>query len=354
VIRVIHVGASVKAKGGVAAVIANLLGELERDPEFRVTAIPTTLWREKGLLVDALVGLVGLFRVVLACFSRPRPILHLHLCSRGSTLRKGIIARLARALHTPCVIHDHSLEDYFRRSGTLVRWWLGGTFSRADAIVTLTDKEKRFLSSLVRCPIQSIPNAVVLPSEMKESQESSDGTIRFLFLGKLMRTKGVYELLEACAICRREGLPIHLTLGGNGEVEECRRWARERGLENCIDVPGWLEGSSKGTALKQANVFVLPSHTEAFGIAIIEAMGYGLPVIATRVGGIPEVVVENETGLLVQPRDIEGLVGAMRRLTSDVDLRRRLGRAGRKRVEERYSLPTVCAHMKELYRHVAS
>jgi glycosyltransferase involved in cell wall biosynthesis len=79
-------------------------------------------------------------------------------------------------------------------------------------------------------------------------------------------------------------------------------------------------------------------------------MSYSLPVIATRIGGIPEMVVENETGLLVEPRDVAGLLEAMRRLASDRELCRRFGQAGRKKAQEEYSRPSACARMKELYR----
>jgi glycosyltransferase involved in cell wall biosynthesis len=354
VIRVIHIGVSVRAKGGIASVIISLLTELGRDPELRVTAIPTTMYRGKGILFDILLSIVGLLRVFLACFSTPRPILHLHMTSHGSAIRKGIIARLARATHTPFIIHDSGVEYYYNMASDWMRSWLRGTYRRANAVMPISGREKHFVESLTASPMEIIPNAVNLPDQIDRPVGVSNDKTRFLFLGRLVEDKGVFELLEAFATLCRNGNPVHLTLAGNSGVEEVRNWVKVHDLGKLIDVPGWVEGEEKARVFKTADVFVLPSYHEAVPVAIVEAMSYGLPVIATRVGGIPEVVVENETGLFVEPRDVRGLVEAMQRFASDAQLRHRLGQAGRKRAEDRFSLASVCARIKEVYRKVAA
>jgi len=354
-VRVIHVGVSVKAKGGVASVIASLLGEVDRDPEFHVTTIPTTLYRGKGILFDILLSIVGLLRACLVCFFSPRSMLHLHLCSRGSAIRKGIIARLARVTGTPCIIHDHNIELYYNVAATWMRSWLRGTYRRASAVITITEKEKQFIESFTTSRIEIIPNAVHLPAPIERSSAVSTDGVRFLFLGRLAKNKGVFELLEAFATLSRSGNPVRLTIAGNSGVEEVRHWVKVHDLDGRVNVPGWVDGEEKARLFRLADVFVLPTyHREGLPVAILEAMSYGLPVIATRVGGIPEVVVENETGLFVEPRDVRGLVEAMRRFASDAQMRHRLGQAGRKRAEDRFSLASVCARIKEVYRKVAA
>jgi glycosyltransferase involved in cell wall biosynthesis len=101
--------------------------------------------------------------------------------------------------------------------------------------------------------------------------------------------------------------------------------------------------------LARADVFVLSSRSEGLPMAILEAMAAGLPVVATAVGGIPELVADGETGLLVPPGDADALAEALRRLVADPELRRRLGDAARTRVEERFSLAATRRAHVELY-----
>jgi glycosyltransferase involved in cell wall biosynthesis len=100
------------------------------------------------------------------------------------------------------------------------------------------------------------------------------------------------------------------------------------------------------------DVFVLPSLWEGLPIALLEAMAAGLPVVATAVGGTPEVVVEGETGFLVPPRDPEALAEAILRLLREPDLRRRMGEAGRKRVAEHFSVEQMVQKTEALYEHL--
>jgi len=101
-------------------------------------------------------------------------------------------------------------------------------------------------------------------------------------------------------------------------------------------------------------VFVLPSREEGLPISVLEAMAAGLPVVASRVGGIPELVVDGETGLLVPPRDPQAMAAALRRLVDDPDLRRRLGAAGRARAEELFDLPAFRQAHLDLYERLLS
>lgn len=352
-IRIIHVGPSIKARGGMASVIANFLSEQRRDPDLSVTAVATTQCRGRSSPGDILMFAAAFFHIMFACLARPKPILHVHLASRGAAIRKGIVVRLARLLGAPCLGHDHSTQSLFRKSGRFMKSWKIGTLRRLNALITLSDWDRRFLQSLVNLPVQVVPNGVAIPGQIRRPPASPDKRVSFLFLGGDMRRKGVFPLLEAFAILRKGGLPARLTIVGNHEAQEVREWVREHDLEKDVDVPGWLEGKAKAELLANAHVFVLASFREGVPVAMLEAMAFGLPVVATTVGGIPEVVVAGETGLLLEPGDVAGLAEAMKRLATDAQLRRRMGEAGRKVIEQKYSLEAVCVPVKKLYLELA-
>jgi glycosyltransferase involved in cell wall biosynthesis len=115
----------------------------------------------------------------------------------------------------------------------------------------------------------------------------------------------------------------------------------------------WLgEQAAAERLLAAGDIFVLPSHEEGFSNALLEAMAAQLAVIATAVGGNPDAIVDEESGILVRPRDARALAAALKRLAGEPALRRRLGEAARARVEERFSLERCVAHYERLYRGI--
>ena len=131
-------------------------------------------------------------------------------------------------------------------------------------------------------------------------------------------------------------------------VAELRAYAERRGVADRIQFEGFR--GDVPALLRELDLLVLPSFWEGFGLVLLEAMAAGRPVVATRVGPIPEVVLDGETGLLVEPGDPEGLAGAIVRVLGDRGLAERLGRAGRARVAERFGLERMVAETEALYR----
>jgi glycosyltransferase involved in cell wall biosynthesis len=148
----------------------------------------------------------------------------------------------------------------------------------------------------------------------------ADGIVNFVFVGWLERTKGVSELIEAVAKLQSLTTRFRLYLVGNGSLEvevsdaiACRR------LEN-VRALGWMQHDEVINVLGFAHVFVLPSHSEGFPNALLEAISQGLPVIATRVGGIPDSIVHDVNGMLVEMSDADSIAVSMRRYIEDPKL----------------------------------
>jgi len=177
--------------------------------------------------------------------------------------------------------------------------------------------------------------------------------LRILFVGNLFAGKGVLVLAEAaCVLAAELAVPVRLTLvGAAAEAQtqqELTAW-RERAPANLtIEVPGVLEGPAKWQAYADADMFAFPSFYQAENqpLVIIEAMACGLPVVATRWRGIPDLVGEGVNGLLVEPRGVESLVAGLRTLALDASLRKRFGARSRQRFEEEFSVVNHVANMK--------
>ena len=163
-----------------------------------------------------------------------------------------------------------------------------------------------------------------------------------LFVGRLRIRKGVEVLLEALRDLRRRFPGAVLRIAGDGEHRRAlERKVEELGLGSAVIFLGTCDAVRVRTLLRGAAALVVPSTYEGMPLVVLEAMEAGVPVVASRVSGIPEVVVD-ETGWLVPPEDPEALAGALAEVLADPDEARRRGEAGRRRVEENYR-PAVAA-----------
>jgi glycosyltransferase involved in cell wall biosynthesis len=198
-----------------------------------------------------------------------------------------------------------------RRAPALARRVLGG----ARLVIAASNELAESARELGARDVRIIPSGVDLPAEIGDEAHPPE----LLYAGRLSAEKGVLELVEAA-----EGLP--LVIAGDGPLRERVPGAR-----------GFVPHDELQRLYDRAAVVVCPSRREGFGVACLEAMAHGRPVVATRVGGLRDLVVDGETGLLVPPRDVEALRAALERLLADPELRRRLGAAGRTRAAERFS-----------------
>jgi glycosyltransferase involved in cell wall biosynthesis len=161
-------------------------------------------------------------------------------------------------------------------------------------------------------------------------------TLKIGYLGWIEETKGIMDLLEALRLLV-SGCPVsslELIVAGQGTaLAKCERFVRANGIASNVTFLGWVSGEQKAKFLREVNIFVLPSHFEGISNAMLEAMAAGLPVVVTRVGGLPDVVQDGCDGLVVEPGDPLALRDAISTLAGDPNLRESLGRAARAKAE---------------------
>lgn len=210
------------------------------------------------------------------------------------------------------------------------RWLFRPILRRARVTVCASNALAADARELGARDVRVIPSGVAIPATVGPPDEPPHA----LYINRLSEEKGVLELVEAA-----RGLP--LVIVGDGPLR--------------AQIPqalGFVAPSEVGAYLERAAVVVCPSRREGYGVVAREAMAYARPVIATSVGGLTDAVIDDETGVVVPPRDVEALRAALERLLGDAELRGRLGAAARRFAEERFGFDVAALATVELYRAI--
>ncbi|KAB8051522.1 MAG: glycosyltransferase family 4 protein [Janthinobacterium sp.] len=346
--KIIMIGTSFDTMGGISAVVNvyRSAGLFERYPvEYIATHCDGSRLAKLRMAISAL----GRF-LVLLCSGRVG-LLHMHVSSRASFWRKAPFFLLATLCRRPTIVHVHSgaFHLFYEQCGSAGKALIRHVFDRASRVVVLSEMWKGWVQS-ISCNehVVAIYNPVMLPppDPLRHAEQSST----VLMLGRLGKPKGTYDLLEAARGVRDEFPSIQLALGGDGEHDKVKAAAAQMDLAGQVHLLGWVTGNDKEHALRTASIYALPSYNEGLPMSVLEAMAAGLPVISTPVGGIPEAISDGVEGFLVPPGDVVLLTQRLRQLLADASLARRMGMAGRDKIERQFSAAAIVPHIEALYR----
>ncbi len=234
------------------------------------------------------------------------------------------------------------------------KWFLRWAARRSAKVVAISSYTANELRELVDIPIEVIPYSASLPPA-SGTVSPSDGRPSILFVGRLVERKGVSVLIEA--VGRLQNRDARLVIVGEGpERSRLEALSRQTGVADRVEFRGKVSDAELQRAYQRASAFVLPSvldtrgDTEGLGVVLLEAMNYGVPVVASRIGGIVDVVADRDSGLLVPAGDPTALAEALDGLFASPDEARRLGEGGRKRLREQFSWDAIVARWDALYR----
>ncbi len=357
-IPVIHVGPSPHAVGGMATVVRQIT-RLPLDGRYGPVLFPVTTRERMNEAPWQRLGRHVRNARQLACCIRENnaAIVHLHTCSGFSFWRSALDMFVAQRQGARVILHVHgaAFDQFHDRLPRIARRFVGRILRRADRVIALSQGWQNALRRMGGSDnITVIENAVALTKLVP--RRCHDGPIRLAFLGRMDVWKGIDDLLDACTLLHGDGFPARTVLAGpSGTAGGAGRLAekiRSRGLSRCVRYLNEVRGHAKRRLLRWADLYVQPSHWEGMPIALLEALSYGLPVVATSVGAVPEVIGHGRQGLLVAPHRPDLLAVAIRELAEDRRRRASMSAAARKLAEERFSLDRLRADLLRLYEHV--
>lgn len=295
-------------KGGVAAVIRTLSQYFE-DFNFIST------YKEGSVFLKGFVffkGLVKFFSILL--FNRKIKIIHIHGASYGSFYRKWSVFCIGKLLFNKKIIyhvHGGGFQKFYENGNWVSKKMINYFLRKADIIVCISLSWKEYFQHNHKTRnLIFLPNVIEYPK--KQNFKMKGEIITFLFLGLISEQKGIFDLLEV--IAKNKGKydnKLKLLIAGNGKSEKLLGLIDKYETGNIVEFLGWVSGDNKIAALNKADVYILPSYIEGSPISILEAMSYGMPIISTNVGGIPELVKNNENGLLIEQGNLDQIEMAL-------------------------------------------
>jgi glycogen(starch) synthase len=360
------------ARSGVEVAVLLVEGPLAGDEQSSLTyggAHPAPAGRAEVVEHDGLLFFRArtddAVRVGLDVLERWQPdIIHLH-----TAMIWHVAAAIRARTGTPLVYHVHSVDRAEYELGHEPNQWLAQAVEQteairsADRLIALSESERELLTLYYpeeRQRIRVVGNGIDDSAEALRAafnRRAAESPL-VLYSGRLVERKGIHELVAALPDVLNAEPSTHFTFAGGPPgvdgADVAQHWLPAEPLRNRdqIHFTGWLTPPQLEEWYRAADVLVVPSRYEPFGMVILEGMLNGLPIVAASVGGPAEILEDEHTGLLFPPRDVGALATALIRLVRSASLRRRIGTAAAREVRSRWMWPKRVERMRAVYREL--
>lgn len=337
--QIIVAGTSPDGNGGVASVIATQRSFM---PVFNFVCL------HRNGIGKVTEPLKSLFRS-LRYIPRRYRLAHVHTASYMDFYRSAIFVLLFKAMGKKVLLHMHGaeFEKFYGKGNRFVRY----VSNKADAIVTVSNHFVDFMKrSGLNGNVILLPNSIRPHKPVEPRPAGSARRFRLAFFGAIDGRKGIFETVEAIGRHRDIiGDDIELYIGGTGDTDRLNAIISRYSLGDRVKLLGWLDSDGKHRLLSSADAFIHPSLFESFGISILEAMDYALPIITSTTGGIKDLVTDGVNGITVDPADTRQIALAIARLKADPALRHTLGQASAQRAARFYE-PEIERRLQSIYQ----
>lgn len=290
-------------------------------------------------------------------FNKQFKIVHIHGASKGSFYRKYFIFFCSKLIFRKKIIyhvHGGGFHNFYVKSNSLTKFLVSQFLNHADVTICLSKSwEKYFSTNFEPKRLVIVPNFIQKNCSLKSYKK--EGKVIFLFLGKVVATKGIYDFIEVIKeLLITYDNKFELWVGGNGEIQFLENLIKENKLEPYVKYLGWIKGDRKEEILKASDIYVLPSYKEGLPVSILEAMSYGMPIISTKVGGIPELVKDNVSGILIEPGDKKALKSAVEIFLTDKNQIKTMGKESYSIVNNNFTTEIALTKVNQIYEDLES
>lgn len=295
-------------KGGIAAVVNGYRGsKLEKD----YNIIYVESYKDGGKFTKLIKGICGYIHFAkVLLFDRP-DLVHIHSSFGPSFYREIPFIYMALCSRVPIINHIHGadFDKFYVKASDKKKKLIKKIYGKCNRLIALSEEWKEQLSKIVPAEqITIIENYSILHEDSLQDRLNRPCNNQVLFLGELGRRKGCYDIPVVVKQVAGKIPSVKFILCGAGsktDEEAIRKLIDENGVDKNTEFPGWVRGNKKDKILRESDVFFLPSYNEGMPMSILDAMGYGLPIVSTNVGGIPKIVHNGENGFCCEVGDVD-------------------------------------------------
>lgn len=333
-------------KGGIASVVNGYRGSVLEE-HYRITYIESYQDGSKwSKLAKALKAYLAFFRLL----RRDTPdLVHVHSSFGPSFYRKMpfILGSAKRGIPIVNHIHGAEFDSFYEKASEAKRRQIKNVYGKCTRLVALSAEWADRLGQIVsRDRIDILENYCRIPEVPYDAGRDKK---QILFLGELGERKGCFDIPAILERVKRHYPDVTLVMAGDGEMDRIKGIFLEKGLLEEVSFPGWVRGRDKERLLEESGIFLFPSYNEGMPMALLEAMAYGLAIVTTSVGGIPQLIQDGVNGFLAAPGDTVALAAAIERLLKDDACLTACGRAARASAESEYSLERHLSRLEAVY-----
>jgi glycosyltransferase involved in cell wall biosynthesis len=340
--RVLVVATSSKTRGGITAVINS----------YKTTKFwsdNNCVWLETHIdksPIDKIIYFIrSLIKFIILLPSAN--LVHVHLSAPTSAKRKYPFLILSKLFKIPIIVHFHA----FSAESTIDKNYsklYNRVFSVADTIIVLSESWRKGLIKDLKIDENKI-DVLYNPCPKIVLKNNIQKTNTILYAGTIESRKGYKDLIIAFATIAENHPHWKLVFAGNGEINEGIELSKKLQIENQVVFKGWVSGVEKERLFREANIFCLPSYAEGFPMAVLDAWAYGLPVITTPVGGIPDVAKDGINMLLFNPGDTKTLSKKLVEMITDKSLSDTISNASVEFSQNEFSLDFITHQLNIIY-----
>jgi glycosyltransferase involved in cell wall biosynthesis len=343
-------------KGGIAAVVNGYRGsKLEKD--YHIIYVES--YKDGGRIAKLLKAISGYLKFAKVMIVDKPVLVHIHSSFGPSFYRKMPFIIMASWAKIPIINHIHGadFDEFYVNASNKKRKLIKIIYNKCSILIALSEEWKdRLLRIVPESKIAIVENYSIIHEDALEQRLKRKCNNKVLFLGEIGKRKGCYDVPLVVREVKKQIADIRFILAGAGsdaDEKAIRQLMDENGVAENVAFSGWVRGDKKDKLLREADVFFLPSYNEGMPMSVLDAMGYGLPIVSTRVGGIPKIVHDGQNGYCCEAGDVDTMAKSIRQFIVDDKKRKFAAYESMSIVKQKYSFERHLESLESVYERIS-
>lgn len=351
--KILMCGNHPKNLGGMTSVINQIMSKDWSKENVEINFVPT--FYPGNVFEKSIYFCYAYVKIFFKLLFEAPDIVYMHMSYKGSFHRKFFVHKMCKAFGIKDIVHLHggTFEEWYNGVDEKTKQKVKTLLRESNVVVVLGEKWKNVAENIEpQVNVVVLHNAVAIPSDIVRWNEEC---CQVLYMGVLVPVKGLDKLLETVLLLKESGKAgsIHFAIAGSGPKKaELKNYCKMNGLETLVSFHGWVKGEEKEKLIRTSQIAVISSYHEGLPISILEAISYGMPVVATNVGDMASAVTDGLNGYLVEPGDVESLAECLSKIARDKKMWMEFSKESRRIAQEKFSEKVFFEKLGELFRDI--